>query len=282
VIPPRLSDPLGTVIRLGGRDHITKEHTMEIESYEAGTPSWVDIGVPDMDAAVAFYGGLFGWEFGESTEDTGGYRIAFLDGKDVAGFGPKMDPGPPFWASYIATDDVAATSERITDAGGKIIVEDMDVMGFGRMAVCTDPSGAFFSLWKALSHPGARLVNVPNTLVWNELNTRDPDAAKSFYGAALGWGADDQESPNGTYTQWQVGEKTVAGMRPIGPEMPPQVPNHWLVYFGVEDTDAAVAKLKELGGGVMMEPFDTPAGRLAIVSDPAGATFAFINVAAEG
>ncbi|WP_426574955.1 VOC family protein [Aquihabitans sp. McL0605] len=251
---------------------------MKMTSYEPGTPSWVDIGVPDMDAAVAFYGGLFGWTFTEGSEETGGYRMGQVDGVDVAGFGPKMDPGPPFWSTYVATADVEASCAKAVAAGGAIVVEAMDVMDFGRMAVCTDDVGTFFSLWQAGTHSGSGIVNVANTPTWNELNTRKPDEAKAFYPGVFGWAANDMPSPGGTYTEWKLGDRGVAGMRPMGPEMPPMVPNHWLVYFGVADVDASTAKVTELGGSVQMAPFDTPAGRLAIISDPAGATFAFIGV----
>ena len=254
---------------------------MEITNYEPGTPSWVDIGVPDMDAAIAFYGALFGWEFTEGSEETGGYRQAVIGDKSIAGFGPQMNPGPTFWATYVAVTSADETTEKVKAAGGTVIVEPMDVLDFGRMAVYTDDAGAFFSVWQAGTHPGAQLVNEPNTLNWNELNTRDPEKAKAFYAAVFGWGEETHEmGPGMTYTEWQNGGRTIGGMMPIGPQMPPQVPNHWLVYFGVDDADAAAAKITELGGSIMMEPFDIPSGRIAVVADPAGAPFAIIKTAA--
>jgi len=252
---------------------------MEMTSYQPGTPSWVDIGVPDMDAAVAFYGALFGWEFTEGAEETGGYRQALLNGKSVAGFGPKMDPGPPFWATYIATDDADAVAAKVTDAGGQVVVPPMDVMDFGRMAVFTDDTGAFFSVWQAGSHPGAELVNEPNTLTWNELNTRNAEEAKAFYGAVFGWTSETSESPMMTYTEWFRDGDVIGGMMHMGPQFPAEVPNNWLVYFAVEDTDAAVAKVTELGGSVMMQPMTIEAGRFAVVGDAAGAPFAVITLA---
>jgi len=252
---------------------------MEKTSYEPGTPSWVDIGVPDMDAAVAFYGELFGWTFDEGAEETGGYRQAFVGDKSVAGFGPKMDPGPPFWATYIATDSADETAEKVKAAGGQVVVEPMDVMEFGRMAVFADDTGAFFSCWQAGSHPGAQLVNEPNTMCWNELNSRNADEAKAFYSSVFGWTSETDESPMMTYTQWYLDGGVVGGMMHMGPQFPPEVPNNWLVYFAVEDTDAAVAKVTELGGSVMMQPMDIEPGRFAVVGDNAGAPFAVIKLA---
>lgn len=253
---------------------------MEKTSYAPGTPSWVDIGVPDMDAAVAFYGALFGWTFTEGAEETGGYRQALVGDKSVAGFGPKMDPGPPFWATYIATDNADETAAKVVAAGGQVIVEPMDVMDFGRMAVFTDDTGTFFSVWQAGSHLGAQLVNEPNTLTWNELNTRNAEEAKPFYAAVFGWTSETSESPMMTYTEWYLDGAVIGGMLHMGPQIPAEVPAHWLVYFAVEDTDAAVAKVTELGGSVMVPPFDIEAGRFAVVADTAGAHFAVIKLAA--
>ncbi len=252
---------------------------MEKSSYLAGTPSWVDIGVPDMEAAVAFYGGLFGWTFTEGAEETGGYRQAMVGDKRVAGFGQQMNPGPPVWATYIATDDADATAEAVTAAGGQVIVAPMDVMDFGRMAVFADDVGTVFSVWQAGTHPGCELVNEPNTLTWNELNTRQPDEAKTFYTSVFGWTAETGESPMMTYTQWYLDGDVIGGMMHMGAQFPPEVPNLWLVYFGVDDTDAAIARVTELGGKLLMGPMDIDAGRFAVVEDPSEAAFAIIKLA---
>jgi len=252
---------------------------MEMTSYKPGTPSWADIGVPDMDAAVAFYGGLFGWSFTEGTEEMGGYRQALIGDKRIVGFGPKMDPGPPYWATYIATADADDTAAKVVAAGGQVIVDPMDIPEVGRMAVFTDDTGTFFSVWQAYNHPGSELVNEPGAVTWNELNTRNADEAKSFYGSVFGWTSETSESPMMTYTQWYLDGAVIGGMLHMGPQFPPQIPNNWLVYFAVEDTDAAVAKATDLGGSVMMPPMDIDAGRFAVLGDTAGAAFAVIKLA---
>lgn len=256
---------------------------MEKDSYPAGVPSWVDIGVPDMDAAVAFYGGLFGWEFDEGTEETGGYRQARVNGRAVAGFGPQMNPGPPTWSTYISTDDADAAAGRVVAAGGQVIMAPMDVMTFGRMAVCMDSTGAFFSLWQAGDHPGAQLVGEPGTLCWSELNNRNPDAAKAFYAEVFGWEFADNPMGDSFYTAWLLDGEGIGGMLPmVGPNWTEDIPNHWLVYFGVPDPDAACSRITELGGTVVMAPFDTPGGRIAVAADTAGAFFAVIDPARMG
>lgn len=252
---------------------------MEMSSYKPGTPSWVDIGVADGDAAKAFYGGLFGWTFTEGGPETGGYFQALNGEKRLAGFGPKENPGPPFWSTYIATADVDETAAKVTAAGGQVIVPPMDVFDAGRMAVFADDTGTFFSAWQAGNHPGSELVNEPNSLSWNELNTRNADEAKAFYGAVFGWTSETDETPQMTYTQWYLDGNVVGGMLHMGPQFPPEIPNNWLVYFAVEDTDAALVKVGELGGATLMPAMDIDAGRFAVVADNAGAPFAIIKLA---
>ena len=65
------------------------------------------------------------------------------------------------------------------------------------------------------------------------------------------------------------------------PQMPAEVPSHWVVYFNVTDTDDAVARVAELGGAVIMPPMDIEPGRFAVVADPTGATFNVIAIKPE-
>ena len=257
----------------------------ERTSYAPGTPSWVDLGSPDLDAAVEFYTGLFGWEVpaSENVEQTGGYRRATKDGADVAGMMPLMQEGqPPAWSSYVSVEDADATAAAVKEAGGSVFAEPMDVMDLGKMAIFADPTGAVFGVWQPGTFPGAGLVNEPGALAWNELGTRDPDAAKAFYGAVFGWGFRDSDMGGmGTYTEWLNGEDSIGGMLDISGRLPDEVPAHWLAYFAVENTDAALETVKSSGGGVAFGPIDIPAGRFAVVRDPHGAAFAVIQMPEE-
>jgi predicted enzyme related to lactoylglutathione lyase len=254
----------------------------ERSSYEPGTPSWVELGgIPDIEVAVGFYGGLFGWDVPEpeNAEQTGGYRQAMLRGKPVAGMMPLMQEGQPtVWSTYVSVADADATAAAVKEAGGNTIAEPMDVMDLGRMAVFADPTGAVFGIWQPGTFIGAEVVNEANAVVWNELNTRDPEASKAFYGSVFGWGFEEREFETGAYASLKLGEATVGGMIDITGRAPDEVPAHWLVYFAVEDIDATVAKAQETGGGLALEPFDiTEVGRIAIVKDPFGAVFAVIT-----
>jgi predicted enzyme related to lactoylglutathione lyase len=253
----------------------------ERASYAPGTPNWVDLGTPDLDAAVEFYSALFGWQVpeAENIEQTGGYRRTTKNGADVAGMMPLMQEGqPPAWTTYVAVEDADATAAAVKEAGGNVLAEPMDVMGLGTMAIFADPTGAVFGIWQPGTFPGAGLVNEPGALAWNELGTRDPDAAKAFYGAVFGWGARDTDMGEmGTYTEWLNGEDSVGGMMDVSGRLPDEIPAHWLVYFAVENTDAALETVKSSGGGVSFGPIDIPAGRFAMVTDPHGAAFAVIQ-----
>ncbi len=257
----------------------------EITSYAPGTPSWVDLGSPDLDASVEFYGALLGWDIPEpeNAEQTGGYRQAMLRGVPVAGVMPLMQEGqPPAWSTYVSVADADVAAAHVRDAGGAVIAEPMDVLDLGRMAIFADPTGAVFGAWQAGTFTGAGLVNEPGALAWNELTTRDVAAAKEFYGAVFGWTFEDvQMGGMGTYTTIQLGGAPIGGMVDIAGRAPDEQPAAWLVYFAVGDTDATIERVKQLGGGVMVEPTDIPVGRFAILTDSHEAMFAVIALSEE-
>lgn len=257
----------------------------EITSYDPGTPSWVDVTATDIDAAVAFYEGLFGWRAGEAgeAEETGGYRMLSQGEAAVAGIMPVQSEGQPAaWTSYVTVADVDATADAVKSAGGSVMIEPMDVMTAGRMAVFTDPAGAVFAVWKPNEHIGSELVNEPCSLCWNELRTRDREGAKKFYGSVFGWDAMSFPAME-AYTIWTLGgnapENGKGGMIDLASTpMPDDVPPHWDVAFSVADADATVARCDELGGSTTMPPIDTPVGRMAGLQDPSGATFTVIKL----
>jgi uncharacterized protein len=247
----------------------------EVSEHAPGTPSWVDLGSPDLDASVRFYGELFGWEATEAgpVEETGGYRMFSLRGKWVAGLGPLQEGQPPSWTTYVSVADAAETAEKVQAAGGQTYLAPMDVLDVGRMAIFADPAGAVFAVWQPRAHKGAQVVNEPGALSWTQVNTRDVEGAKAFYGAVFGWGAETSSTGEGTYTEWKLGGRSIAGMLEMGEDFPPEVPPHWLAYFGVADCDAAAAQIEQLGGQVHVPPTDIPEGRFAVGADPQGASF---------
>ncbi|HEX2040814.1 MAG TPA: VOC family protein [Acidimicrobiales bacterium] len=252
----------------------------EFTEYAAGTPSWVDIGVHDIDAAVAFYGTLFGWTVAKAAPDSGGYRMALLREKAVAGVGPAQDPGPPRWTTYVSVADADTTTAAVREAGGTVLLEPMDVLDAGRMAVFSDPTGVVLSIWQPGQHRGAQLANEPGTFCWSELNSRDTETAAAFYEAVFGWKADTTTEPT-QYTQFVLDGRSVAGMLDMAGRVPDEVPAHWLVYFGSADVDGTVAAAQQEGGQVFVGPMDIPAGRFAVLGDPQGAVFAVFHMPAS-
>ncbi len=253
----------------------------ERTTYAPGTISWTDLATTDPEGAKAFYGALFGWEAIDEPADAGAHTMCRLRGHRVAGIHAQSEEQrlrgvPPHWLSYVSVDDLDASAGRVDSLGGALLVPPLDVTDQGRMALAQDPTGAAFALWEPRTHAGAGLVNEPGAMSWNQLNTRDIDTARSFYGDLLGWTTDEQEAPAGvTYYLIRNGQKLNGGMLQMIEEWGDISP-HWMTYFAVEDCDAAVARVGELGGQVPVAPVDSPVGRFWVLSDPQGATFAVI------
>ena len=267
----------------------------ELDRYIPGVPCWVDTTQADPDAAAEFYGGLFGWEL-ENTMPAGApgkYFMARLRGGDVAAINsPQEDaPAAATWTTYVWVESADETAAKVREAGGHVVVEPFDIFDSGRMASFTDPEGAAFSVWQPNRFRGAAVVNEPGSLNFNGLHTRDPEAAKAFYGAVFGWElldmgmwalpayGDHLEALNpGTRERTaEVGgperfEEVVAALSVI-PNDQPDTPAHWDITFGVADADAIAERAAELGGTVLVPPFDAPWIRGTVIRDPQGATF---------
>ena len=270
----------------------------ERDGYIPGVPCWVDTSQPDPEAALAFYRGLFGWEFEDVMPQgsEGKYFIGRIRGGDVAAVGsiPPVAPPMAMWNTYIWVESADETASKARDAGGGVAMEPFDVMDSGRMAVLTDPEGAAFCVWQAKQHKGAQIVNEHGSLNFNGLATRDPEGAKTFYGAVFGWktlalpggpmwtlpGYGDhleERSPGLRQQMAQMGAPegfidVVAALNPIADD-DAETPAHWSVIFASDDADATAAKASELGGEVVAGPLDAPWTRMAVIKDPQGATF---------
>jgi uncharacterized protein len=246
------------------------------ENQPEGTPTWIDLGIPDLDLAMEFYGSLFGWEFAVGPEEYGRYTTCLLGGRRVAAIMPHPDPAATsfWWNVYFATADCDATAERIRAAGGSIVSEPMDVMDQGRMAIARDPLGAPFGLWQGRKHIGCEVVNEPGALVRNDLVTPDPEPARAFYAAIFAFTLDrNPDLPEYDFTFLR---------RPDGHEIggimgvPQASRSAWATTFEVDDTDEAVARARAAGGS-SGEPEDFLYGRLAAITDPFGAEFSVIT-----
>jgi uncharacterized protein len=240
-----------------------------------GFPTWVDLGTADLGGAQRFYAGLFGWQVVE--EEYGGYTTFFLNGLPVAGAGPLFDASQPTaWSTYIATDDADESAARVRAAGGTVLVEPFDVLDQGRMAACLDPDGAPFSVWEAGTMRGSGLFDVPGSLTWNELNTRNLDGASAFYQAVFGWSFRNSSMGDQPYLVAKLGDTALCGLQAMDRTWPPDLPSHWMVYFAVHDCDESAEHALALGGRLIREPTALPVGRFAVIEDPQGGAFAIL------
>lgn len=245
--------------------------------WPAGVPCWTDLTVPDVDAAKAFYADVLGWGFQEIQADYGGYAVAQVRGAPTAGIGPRQQGSTSAWTLYLASDDANGTAAAIGAHGGTVVLPPGDVGPLGRMLIASDPTGASFGVWEAGTHIGARLVNEPGGLTWDDLRSPDPDAARAFYGAVFGHRMQALPDAGPGYATFSLpgDEAPLGGMGPmIGSEGQPA---HWVVYFGVPDTAAAVTAAERGGGSVIMPELVSPYGRMASLADPTGAAFMVIE-----
>jgi len=243
-----------------------------------GAPIWIDLVSSDTAKSRAFYGELFGWEFGEAQEQFGGYTNATKDGLPIAGLmnkTPEMGEIPDLWSVYLCTDDIKQVADDVPTNGGTVSVPPMDVADLGTMAVLADAGGAMIGAWQPGEHKGFGLLEEPGTPSWFELHTRDYDASVRFYEKVFGWETFVvADAPEFRYTTRADGPGgMLAGVMDAAAFLPEGVPAHWSIYFEVDDVDAALARTVELGGSIIRPGEDTPYGRLAQAADSTGALF---------
>jgi predicted enzyme related to lactoylglutathione lyase len=266
----------------------------EHDRYIPGVPCWVDATEPDPAAAAAFYGDLFGWELEDvmPAESPRRYYMGRRRGEDVAAIASPPEGGPhaAAWNTYVWVEDADETAAKVRAAGGAVLAEPSDAGDFGRMAIFADPAGAPFRVWQANAQRGAAIVNEHGSVNFNVLEMPDPERAEAFYGAVFGWEILDV----GGAPMWALPgygdflEQRTPGMRENmaamgAPERFEDVvastsavadgPARWGVAFAVDDADAIASRVPELGGRVLVAPFDAPWVRMALISDPQGATF---------
>lgn len=259
----------------------------EISPPPAGVFNWLDLMSPDVDASVAFYTEVFGWEAEDQFAEDGETRVYVMfrkDGKQVAGLGGQPDPmagAPAMWNSYVATDDADDTTVKVEAAGGTVLMPPMQVFDSGRMAIYSAPDGAVISTWQPMAHVGAEVANEPDAWSWNELMTRDLDAARPFYEQVFGWRYDTHDmGPAGTYWLAVVDDRQMAGLMAMPAGVPDAAPNHWGVFFTVADLDAAVERVEAAGGQAVGPRLEGEGiGTWQTVHDQLGASFTLIQSA---
>jgi uncharacterized protein len=254
----------------------------ETKTAIANKPMWADLASSDAAGSRDFYSKVFGWKIEVNPDPQyGGYGMAKVGDRQVAGIGPKMSAQQPTaWTLYIGTDDADDLAKKVQAAGGKVIAQPFDVGDQGRMATFQDPSGAFISAWQPKAMAGAFPVGEANTFGWGELNARGVDKALPFYQKVFGWSVKKSDVGGGaTYNEFQLGGESIAGGQEMQSMVPKEVPSHWLVYFAVGDVDKSFKTATQAGARELVSPMDFPGGRFAILSDPQGAAFGLLKMA---
>jgi predicted enzyme related to lactoylglutathione lyase len=241
------------------------------ENQPEGTPTWIDLGIPDLDRAMEFYGAVFGWEFDVGPPEMMRYTVCRIGGKAVAGLAQSEPTDTKFWWNvYLATNDCDATTQRIRDAGGTIVIEPMDVMDQGRLAIAKDTVGAQFGLWQGGALVGCELVNEPGALLRNDLVTPAPQPARAFYAEVFGFSLDgnpDMPEFDFTFLRRPDGHE-IGGIMGLSQASS----SAWGTLFEVADADETVAKIRA-AGGTADDAQTMIYGRTADVKDPFGVKF---------
>jgi predicted enzyme related to lactoylglutathione lyase len=254
----------------------------ERDGYQHGVPCWIDTWQPDAEAAAAFYTGLFGWPAQDTMPPGAGgqHFMCRLRGRDVAAIASRPQAAPPVtaWGTYVWVDSAHDAAARAAGAGGAVVMEPFDSLDGGRIAIVADHAGAVLGVWQPGRHRGAQLINEPGAWSLSLLHTPDPEAAKAFYGEVFGW---ENEPFGEAVTIWRlpgyvggepeqpVPRDTIGAMTESAGDAPP----HWSIDFWVHDTDETAARAAELGGRVIVAPYDTPGFRQAVLADSLGGAF---------
>jgi predicted enzyme related to lactoylglutathione lyase len=251
----------------------------EHPDFPIGSPCWADLMSSDIERAKEFYGALFGWSWETAGEEYGGYSNFSKDGEMVAGAMTAMPDGASdVWSVYLRTDDAEATAAAAKAHGGSVMVEPMAVGPLGTMAVLFDAGQAVIGMWQPGEHTGFGRLAEPGAPGWFELSTREYQKSLDFYRDVFSWDLHTvEDTEQMRYTTHGKDDQARAGIMDASGFLPEGVPSHWAVYWAVDDTDATLKEIGELGGSTLMPAEDTPYGRLAMAADPMGAVFKLVG-----
>jgi predicted enzyme related to lactoylglutathione lyase len=249
--------------------HITQNQPL-------GTPTWIDLGIPDLDRAMDFYGALFGWTFDVRA---GGVRpVHHVPARRTARRRTRPNPDPAatdfWWNVYLATDDVDATITRAVEAGGEVVAGRSTSPSRGGGALLRDTVGAQFGLWQGSGNVGCEVVNEPGSLVRNDLVTPTPEPAREFYAAVFDFALEgNKDMPEADFTSSVVPDGHEVGGIFGNPaaRVPRGTPcSRWQTRTkrSVEPGTPAESR---------MTRSDMLYGRIASLSDPFGTEFSVIT-----
>jgi uncharacterized protein len=241
---------------------------------QVGSVVWHEQVSSEPERAQRFYTELLGWEVEQWKPGEADYPIIKANGQTHGGFTRAEGGAPAGWIAHVLVDDVDEAAARAESLGGTTVSGPTEMAEIGRWAIIADPQGGVISAYK----PGGEYDVPAGTFVWDELLATDVDVAKRFYPEVFNWTTEDFDPREpGRYTIFNRRADTgVAGLS----QKPPGAPGAavWIPYLAREDVDGTVARAKELGATVLIEPYDVEnAGRMSVLVDPSGATFGLIR-----
>lgn len=252
-----------------------------VDGHRPGWPCWAELATPDLRVSHRFYSELFGWGRYTVVVPHRGEIDVFTCGEDdaeVAALQQLADPAQPAsWTCYFRTDDMARSVEAVRRAGGQVLIEPVEHGNLGLSAMFVDPEGADFCVVDTYDFPGARVVEESSSPVWIELAVHDLAAERGFYGEVFGWRPVDRDYGALPYTEFKVGDESVAGMVAMDELRAAAESSHWMPYVEVADCDAAAARASELGARIQVGPTTVEPGRYAVLADPTGARLGIIT-----
>lgn len=245
---------------------------------------WYELMTRDPDRAADFYHRVLGWTIGESMPGEVDYRILKAGEEGVGGMLGLTDEmcehgARPVWLGYVGVDDVDACIEQLQSLGGSVLMPAQDIPDVGRIAMVADPEGVPFYIMRGASDEESRAFDpeLHGHCCWNELSTGDQSTALSFYGTLFGWQS-REAMPMGEMGEYRFLDLGDSRFGALSPKMSEDQPVGWVHYFHVPDIDACVARTRELGGTLMVEPHEIPGGdSIIIAGDPTGAMFALVG-----
>ena len=247
---------------------------------------WYELMTKDSAAAQAFYTDVVGWG---TTPFEGASLPYTMWTKGEAPVGgvfeiPASEKSPPHWMGHVGVPDVDATTARVKELGGRVLMGPEDVPNVGRYVVFADPQGAVIAAFKGLQEMSSGDAEPePGDVSWHELATTDHEAAFAFYSDLFGW--EKQQAMDmgegGLYQMYGLGDRMIGGMYNKSAGLPDADKNKaepgppaWLYYISVADLNESVSKVKSKGGTIVVEPMEVPGGsRIAVGIDPQGAAF---------
>lgn len=260
-----------------------------MSEYPRGRFCWYDLMTSDPGAAEGFYKEVSGWGTDIWEGGSTPYTMFTRAGQALGGVmelpeQAKAQGAPPNWLGYVAVPDTSETVAKTTELGGTTYVEPTEIPNVGTFAVLADPQGAVFAVFTSTEDaPGHDSPPTTGEFSWHELATTDHEAAFDFYAELFGWQKTEAMDMGeaGIYQMYGAGSFPLGGMYNKPAEMP--APPHWLYYIMVDDVNATVEKVKQLGGQVLNGPMEVPGGDvIAQCMDPQGAAFAVHSKAADG